>query len=251
VERIDKYLLGVDSSVDNVKLDIFTGKLTLSGILLSNPEGYDSPYLLAAKELHIDIDMEEYFRSRLYHLSIERLLLTDVQVYHEHGKEGRTNTRDVMQYLTEGDGSDAVAAAASTTDTKETWQDWICRDVRVSLHEFKVQDLVVKLHHLGPLHTVDCSDIYYKDYEAEVGDSVIDDLALFVVRTILKTAVSDVAKHIFHIANFTKAITTSAERIKDACPPMFSSCMCGVCKSCSGRVPRSESLTSTDRRQRD
>lgn len=236
VERIDKYLLGVDSSVEVVDINPFLGKLTCNRIILSNPHGYESPYLLKAAQLHITIDMKEYFRSRFYHLSIEKLILTDIQVHYEHGKGGRSNTHDVIQYLTDGDTPDAGEQPQATP--------WLYRDVRVSLHEFKIQDLVVQLHHLGPLHTVDCSDICYKDYDTEVGDSVIEDLAIFLLKTILKTVVCDVAEHMFHIASLTGAVTRGAEKIKKACPAAVSACLCGVC-SCSGCAPRSEPVTTS------
>lgn len=56
IEQGASYALGVQTTLDSADVGIFSGKFSMSGLTVSNPEGFSSPHFLALKDAGVEID---------------------------------------------------------------------------------------------------------------------------------------------------------------------------------------------------
>jgi len=219
IERYDRMALGVDVKLGSVKASLATGVVEVQNLVVYNPPGYRSPYLLYARHVMVDLDMNQLVRGRFQceHVTLEQMVISDVHVILEMTLNS-SNVNDVLNFINaepaEGDPAQkpdrelAQGVEVQTTAEGETFL--TMNKVAISrVHVNVVASLgrcsaggsgMVDMRSKGQgrgagrgswLH-FDVADIHYADFKSEVGEYMVDDLLRVILKSILKTALSNV-----------------------------------------------------------
>jgi hypothetical protein len=82
--------LGVDVAVDDVDFSVLGGELSMSGLVIGNPEGFESDYAFALGAIKIELDRDSLFTD---HIIIDEVRITAPEVIMELGKGGNNLTK--------------------------------------------------------------------------------------------------------------------------------------------------------------
>lgn len=82
--------LGVDVAVDDVDFSILGGNLSMSGLVIGNPEGYESEYAFRLGSVKIELDRNSLFSD---HIIIDQVRIMAPEVIMELGKGGNNLTK--------------------------------------------------------------------------------------------------------------------------------------------------------------
>ena len=77
IERAATYALGVDTSVDGVRLRLRNGEFSMSGLAVSNPAGFDEPLFLRVGSASLDLPLEKLMEDVIH---VPRIAIDDVDV---------------------------------------------------------------------------------------------------------------------------------------------------------------------------
>jgi hypothetical protein len=86
IQRGSQYALGVDTSVDDVSIGLLRGQLTLDNLTISNPEGFQSPFLMNNKNLDTSVKIGSLMSDTVV---VNHFVIDGLEVYIE--QRGRTN----------------------------------------------------------------------------------------------------------------------------------------------------------------
>ena len=98
--------LGVEVNVNDVDFSLLGGSLSLSGLVIGNPEGFDSEYAFRLGSIKVEIDRGSLFTD---HIIIDQVRITAPEIIMELGKGGNNLTKlqeiiEAQMGLTEEEG---------------------------------------------------------------------------------------------------------------------------------------------------
>jgi len=82
--------LGVDVAVDDVDFSILGGNLSISGLVIGNPQGFESEYAFRLGSVKIELDRNSLFSD---HIIIDQVRIMAPEVIMELGKGGNNLTK--------------------------------------------------------------------------------------------------------------------------------------------------------------
>jgi len=97
IQKYGPQILQVPVSVESVSLSPMTGSGTVEGLIIGNPEGFESDYLINIGLLSVDIDVNTLLSD---HIIIENLKLQDMHVIYERNS-GTTNVAAFEKLMAE------------------------------------------------------------------------------------------------------------------------------------------------------
>lgn len=176
LKHFDEKALGLKFVLGATHVDAFRGRVSVDGLTIKNPEGFNSEYLLHAGKLVIDLDMKTLLKSMGKTLELEEVLLDDVEVIYEMSWSG-SNVDVAMKKM-------------GKAKPKINPSDPLPIVHKVLLSNIGAKAVTTHLGNLGPcLHL---GDISYKDFNAEVGPHSVGDGVMLVLETLLKSIVTTV-----------------------------------------------------------
>lgn len=103
IEEIDRDVIGVDVTMEKVDLRIFAGRLVIHDLLVKNPEGYHSPYLVKASQVVFDLHVEATLKSWAKSIVIEELGLHSIDLIVEYNSmvfgHGVSNVQTILDFM--------------------------------------------------------------------------------------------------------------------------------------------------------
>lgn len=195
LETCDRLFLGTEVTIRRLETNILQGVIIVDTLQVQNPETdkYNSPYLLKARLVQIELDMVTLICSFFRHVKIDRLDFKDVDVIYEKSWNS-SNVHDTMNFL-KGNGG-----APDNSDCGESREDQnkTASGVRVTLHEV-MMDVGARVQAQmfgGRSMRVAVGDVVYRDFEAEVGESTPGPIIQVLLKSVLKTVMTTiVGKH--------------------------------------------------------
>lgn len=183
----DKDVLGVEVTMTSMEMHATTGKFHATGLKMSNPEGFNTKHLLLdSEECFVDIDMVPYIKNRGKVLEVEHISLKNTTIYFEK-HSAKSKLSNVEQVL---------------ANMKQAREKFDPRDPnrkktppKLILHKVDLVGVKLKLrtdlagHGIAP-PLVHLKDIHYEDFEKNRGDSLADDIGMFLLGTILKSSMT-------------------------------------------------------------
>lgn len=103
VEEGSAYALQVPTQLDSADVKVFGGSLAMSGLTVSNPEGFDTPHFLKLADAGVAVDVGSLSSDVV---DLPTLTLTDLDVYLER-KQGQTNYQVILDNLKRFESGDA------------------------------------------------------------------------------------------------------------------------------------------------
>lgn len=109
IQKYGPQILQVPVSVESVSLSPMTGSGTVERLIIGNPEGFDSEYLINIGLLSVDLDVNTLLSN---HIKIEDLMLQDMHVIYERNS-GTTNVAAFEKLMAEETSSGAEVQTMS------------------------------------------------------------------------------------------------------------------------------------------
>lgn len=172
IERGSTSALGVETKVSSASLSLLHGQLTLKGLDVANPNGFDSKHFLNLK----DGDVAVTFSSlRQDIIEVPHLLLTDLDVNLEK-KEGKANYQTILDNL-----------KGSESDTKPAAKE----GKRYIIKTLEIRNVKVHVNLLGAVGNVNVpiDEIKLENVGSDTGKGILlKDLAGVIVKAVFAAA---------------------------------------------------------------
>lgn len=115
IAAVDKKVIGVALHVGAIRVDVRSGLIEIDNLVLDNPEGYKSEYLLMIERLAVQVSMAKYIFSRGKNVVLDSLHVSDVEVKYE--KALTTSNLDYVLNFANGATGSGQAEGSSATVT--------------------------------------------------------------------------------------------------------------------------------------
>jgi len=197
IQYYDRRILGVDVTIESLKVRVHTGLVELKGLVVANAQGYDAKYLINVDRAVVDINMLKLFCSGFRDIRIQRLVFSNVDVIWEKSGLRHSNVKEVVDFLRKDSEKDTAAAPRAIEETQvDTAQPKSKGSRKVTLRKVKIEDVGVKmashiLHGAGVRFSL--ADINYAEFSADHGAYLTDDIIKLLLLSTLKTVVENTA----------------------------------------------------------
>lgn len=198
LEAFERSVLhGATIEVGALTAQVCVGIVAAEGLVIRNPEGFSSPYLLTVGKLYADLDMGRTICSCFRRVVIDRLDLTDVDVIIER-KGGSTNLHELQEAL--GAPEFEYTGLVDKNDKEKGFalveKSSRGRELMVVIHEVTLTDVGTRHQSaaLGGLGMrVDLCDMHYDDLAKELGCRPARIVAKLLMGSFVKSVISSVA----------------------------------------------------------
>jgi len=144
----------------------------------------------------VDVDIGQMVTSCMNKVSVDKLVFKGVTANYER-KWGTSNMQEVLQFIEE---KTAQLNLLKSKDSKKSMPSSQAASSKSSfeLHRVDVQNILVNVRPSGGIgdymnFEMEAADVYYQDFDKEVGYTIIDDIVKELLRSLLKTVISNVA----------------------------------------------------------
>jgi len=178
IDEFGPEVVGVDVDVKYSYVSILRGIVDIRDLVVSNPSGYQTPYLLRAGRILVDLDSSKLYGSccNLDHVTVSTIELQDVDIVLEtkaKGIWGTSNVQEVIDFMED----------KGTVDLNE-------KPPNLTLYELNVKNVRVHLRYdqlLGATSTIAIADMHYQSFSKQVGSYAVDDIIKIILKSILKS----------------------------------------------------------------
>lgn len=204
VEQQIKSSAHLDVDIGDIKFYPLGGYLQVRDLLIKNPEPFkndDEHFFLKAGLIRLDVNVCSIITSFAKDIHIDEVKAEDVEVIIEYAGYfgGESNIHAIMEKV-KGDPKDDSKGSKSKDDAEVEKDVDLEKDkdakpaTKVSLHKVCLEDIGMKLETklVGAPH-VSAGDVKYDDFSKEVGESMIDDIFLILIKTVAKTILEHMA----------------------------------------------------------
>merc|ERR1712046_214703 len=94
----DQKILGVDVTVGLARVSICRGFVNLANVVINNPEGFQTPYLLSVGEVCVKLGVWTLIKSGGKKVVVEALILKKVDVIYEKSSTS-SNVDEIVHHL--------------------------------------------------------------------------------------------------------------------------------------------------------
>jgi hypothetical protein len=98
IEVLDEVVLGVDVELADLKISVWRGRVEVTQLVVDNPEGYNTDYLLDAQTIIVDVNMKTLLCTLGRHLVVEEIALQGVDIIYDKGLF-TSHVADVLDHL--------------------------------------------------------------------------------------------------------------------------------------------------------
>jgi len=179
LKALSDLVLKMESRVESVYVDIHEGIICIDGLELKNPQNREwrSPYLLQAKRIRCHVLFRDFAKSGFRHLIVQELNISGIDLMYEKTFDS-SNVNDVLNKISE------------VKDNLKPKED---RPPQLTFRRVVLEDIAVRLQGLvGAMANIAAADLHYEDFSEEVGPVGPEFLIVLLLRTLLKSAVSNV-----------------------------------------------------------
>jgi len=179
VKNFDAKALGVKVDIGDIEIDALHGKIAVDNVVVTNPEGYYSEYLLRSGKMIVEVSLPVLLKSAGKTVEVKEVDLQDVDVIYETGLT-TSNIDDVMKKL-----QSLNPAFQEKADKSSNSQEVILH--KVSILNFGAKAASTLTHGLGPRFVM--GDVVYQDFEKEMnpGRGIVDVISV-ILQSLLFTA---------------------------------------------------------------
>eukprot|EP00930_Biecheleria_cincta_P103581 TRINITY_DN95599_c0_g1_i1.p1 TRINITY_DN95599_c0_g1~~TRINITY_DN95599_c0_g1_i1.p1 ORF type:complete len:346 (-),score=39.23 TRINITY_DN95599_c0_g1_i1:2-1039(-) len=186
VDNFGERCLGVDLDVESTKVSTIHGWIELRGLVMNNPPGFVSPYLLKVDRVLVDLDTQELWSQCLRpdKITVSEVAISGVDFIYESKVDGIWPTSNVDELL-------KILETRSDKSQPQPSQPQSQQEgASVSLLKVDVQDVKIRLQAeqlMGASLPVHVANMQYEDFSKEFGVHAVGDAALIILRSLLKT----------------------------------------------------------------
>lgn len=173
--------LGTDIDVDYLNVSVFRGWIDIRGLVVKNPPGYKSAYMLKAGRIFVDLDTQKFLGKccSTDHLTVETAEASDVDLILETkgwGCSATSNLQDILSLL------EAEVPTAKTAPPQP--QNLDVQRLKVSNVRAWVQADQLN----ASSFEIDLPDLSYENFTKEFGANSTKEILAVVGRSLLQSA---------------------------------------------------------------
>ncbi len=127
IERGATYALAVPTTLDNADIRLFRGEFGLSGLTVSNPEGYSTPHFLDLGSGSAAVDFSTIREDTV---EIPSLVLENIDIYLDK-EDGKANYEVILDNLKRFESADDGTADAPPADPDAPTKKYVIRRVEI------------------------------------------------------------------------------------------------------------------------
>ena len=171
-----KAVTGLGVSIDNLDLGILATRVSVKGVKVLNPKGFDEPVMVSMPELYVDYDVGAFLKGKT-HLEVVRLNLDELTVV--KNAEGRVNLQS-LQVVKEQQQPSAQKPAMKPSP------------LQIDLLELQIGRVVYKDYSKGAPPTVRAFNVNINErYEHVRSPQAV--ASMILVRALAKTTIAQAA----------------------------------------------------------
>lgn len=174
IEVVGSSVLGTAVTVDSVSISPLSGKGTISGLRVENPEGFESQYAFELDSVLVSIDVNSIFTDAA---EIESIIIMQPIVTYET-KITSDNIRTLLDNLSEGD-----AASSDPEAEDDSAQQIVIREFRMVDSQLNFVSALVSA-------PITLADIEIRDIGAESGTASAANAVRVVLQELVATILS-------------------------------------------------------------
>ena len=179
LQALSDFVLKMELKVASAYVDLSEGLICIDGLELKNPpeREWRSPYLLTAKRIRCHILLRDFVMSRCRQLTVQELHVVGMELMYEKTFNS-SNVNDVLTKISE---------------IKESLRPPENKPPELKLRQVRIQDIAVRVQgFVGARANIAAADLTYEDFSSEVGPVKAEFLLVLLLKTVLKSAVSNV-----------------------------------------------------------
>ncbi len=176
IEKGGTYAMGVETKLDDVSMGLFSGEMSMNGLSVANPEGFNAEHFLKLGDGHVKVTVGSLMSDKV---EVPTLNLNNIEIVLEKNK-GKANYDVILENLAKLGGEDEGAVQ----DTEE--------GKKFVVNELLITNVKVKAEVVGDLSTtIEIPEIKLTDIGSDSDKGVLlKDLSGIVVAAILKSVAS-------------------------------------------------------------
>jgi len=203
IETADTMFAGIDVTVRSSAISICRGYVNLGGVVALNPEnrGFKTDHLLKIDRMLVRLNVWRLVKSFGKSFEITELVIEGVDLNLEKASDGKlSNISSVLKYM-EGEDAHpappsppAMSAATKPTPGQPDATADKQSNFEVVLNRLKIRQIGAQVYHpkFGVVAKVRLVDIDVMDFSEHLARGESGDISKFVLRTLLKTTMSNV-----------------------------------------------------------
>jgi len=213
IEAADRLVIGTDITIKSCKLSLLQGRVEITDLVVHNPPGYSLHPFLSVKKVVFDLGMLGLLGRRA--IIIEELSLDNLSIEMDYDQAGVSNCHTMYEHLSHAIASKEAQSTGEGADSKqcESLDPKMVRKSRnveaapainapseqkqkgnpIQLQKLSLKNVCAK----SGWKSCALGDIHYDNFTEEVGASTIDDIAVVIMSTILKSVTLN-ASHLLH-----------------------------------------------------
>jgi len=176
--------VGTDVRVSGVKLDLKSGKATISGLTIRNPKGYSDKYIFSMDDISVGIDISSLNKNPIV---LNEILVRQPKVVYELNKDNVSNMDALLKNMKSKASSDKKPA--ETNDSGE--------EIKLIIKKFRFEggNLAIKTT-AAPDNNIEqkLPVIAINNIGASKGGATVSEVATEVVKKLVSQAVKSALK---------------------------------------------------------
>jgi len=203
IETADKMIAGIDVHVGSSAISLCRGYVNLGKVVAMNPEnrGFKTDHLFKVDRMVVKINVWRILRSFGKSFEITELVMEGVDLCLEKASDGKlSNISSVLQYMEGEATSPAPTQPTQPTQptSKPTSKPDVAaaqeNDIEVVLGRLKIRQIGAQVYHpkFGVVAKVNLGDMDITDFSGHLARGESGDIVKFVLRTLLRTTLSNV-----------------------------------------------------------
>lgn len=192
IEKYDTSFIGVDITIGTLYIYPLHAKAQILDITIMNPPGWESPYMMKAGKITLDLDWFSIISPWSKKIIVEKATFkhATVNIEYHHLWENTSNLDEIAQRAHHPDKDPhpewkkkkEVAQTKNAKNKKDWWFD-----------EVKLVDLNVNYNRGMFKENIMLPDIVYDHFSEQVGSNVLDDVLIILLQFIVTNVVSHLA----------------------------------------------------------
>lgn len=202
IQSFDKDILGVDVTVGSMNIHAHKWRLEIEDLILQNPEGFKSPYLLRVKKANADLDGATLVTSFGKSVIVEELNFDGVELIYEP-KLGSSNVKVVKQHIKQcQEDAQRRGLAPEEDNSKKAPPKEEEKAIEPIVQKVALSTVSARMHVHGFGPTVNLKDIKYDNFSQEfAGAHAVMDVINILVSTLLKSALHTIKDNVHNLGS--------------------------------------------------
>lgn len=209
VNKFGSEAVGTQVVLDGFKLSILNGEVTLKGLTVANPKGYEKPYLFSLDKVFVKVDIKSLMKDTII---VDEITIDAPTMTYEMASFTKNNISDIMANLDKGGKAPEKAQAPAKTETAEASAKPAKKVIinKVSVNATAV-DAAIKLPEIPGVYksqtvsqAITLPNIVIKDIGREKNGANMVDAGKIIFKRVLSETTAQVGKIVNKASDFAR-----------------------------------------------